>query len=214
MLYFRQMISAIGYCHSFNICHRDLKLENILLNSKMEIKIADFGMAALHQTPGHKLETACGSPHYAAPELLMGRAYRGDLIDIWSIGVVFFALVAGYLPFEHPGHMHGLYIQIESGRYTMPDDISEDAKSLIHRMLQVNPKNRIRISQIWKHPLLKKYDYLDSFGQASYLQNPSPKEYAISLRRQDINKEVLRHLRSMWHMYTEQQIVDALLSNK
>ncbi|EKD14605.1 uncharacterized protein L3040_000129 [Drepanopeziza brunnea f. sp. 'multigermtubi'] len=214
MLYFRQIISALGYCHSFNICHRDLKPENILLNSQMEIKLADFGMAALHQAPGHKLETSCGSPHYAAPELIMGKAYRGDLVDIWAIGVVLYAMLAGYLPFDNPGSITQLMTQIKSGRYEMPEDISEDAKSLIHRMLQVNPKNRIQMSQIWKHPLLKKYDYLDNFGRTAYLQSPSPNDYAISMGHKDINKELLRNLRSMWHMYTEQQIVDALLSDK
>ncbi|PBP27240.1 serine/threonine-protein kinase GIN4 [Diplocarpon rosae] len=217
MLYFRQIISAIGYCHSFNICHRDLKPENILLNSQMDIKIADFGMAALHQAPDHKLNTSCGSPHYAAPELIVGKGYRGDLIDVWSIGVVFFAMIAGYLPFDIPGSttLAPLMDLIKSGKYSMPIDISEEAKSLINRMLQVNPKNRISLSQIWKHPLVRKYDYLDDFSRGAYPMSSNPKDHGIKINgKNGIHKDLLRNLRSMWHMYSEQQLIDALLSDK
>ncbi|OWP00939.1 hypothetical protein B2J93_235 [Marssonina coronariae] len=217
MLYFRQIISAIGYCHSFNICHRDLKPENILLNSQMDIKIADFGMAALHQAPDHKLNTSCGSPHYAAPELILGKGYRGDLIDVWSIGVVFFAMIAGYLPFDIPGSttLAPLMDLIKSGKYSMPVDINEESKSLIHRMLQVNPKNRISLRQIWMHPLVRKYDYLDDFSRGAYPISANPKDHAIKINgKNGIHKDLLRNLRSMWHMYTEQQLIDALLSDK
>src|SRR6187402_891099 len=97
--YFRQILSAVGYCHSFKICHRDLKPENILLTKNLDIKIADFGMAALHQSPDHKLKTSCGSPHYAAPELIKGSTYRGNGVDIWSMGVILYAMLSGELPF-------------------------------------------------------------------------------------------------------------------
>ena len=100
LMFFRQILSAVGYCHSFNICHRDLKPENILLTKDLEIKIADFGMAALHQSPDHKLKTSCGSPHYAAPELIKGFAYRGNQADIWSLGVILYATLSGTLPFD------------------------------------------------------------------------------------------------------------------
>jgi serine/threonine protein kinase len=100
LMFFRQILSAVGYCHSFNICHRDLKPENILLTKDLEIKIADFGMAALHQSPDHRLKTSCGSPHYAAPELIKGNTYRGNQADIWSLGVILYAMLSGILPFD------------------------------------------------------------------------------------------------------------------
>ncbi|KAH6710854.1 hypothetical protein BKA61DRAFT_104529 [Leptodontidium sp. MPI-SDFR-AT-0119] len=217
--YFRQMLSAIGYCHSFKICHRDLKPENILLTKRGEIKIADFGMAALQQAPDHKLKTSCGSPHYAAPELIGGSEYRGDMIDIWSLGVVFYAMLAGRLPFDVEGSsqeaLRPLLRKIRRGQYSMPTEFSEDAKSLIHRILQVNPKDRIRLQQIWKHPLIKKYDYLDNLSRGSYPQSPNLKDCDLTvIRKSDIHKDLLRNLRSMWHMYTEQQLIDALLSDK
>lgn len=217
--YFRQMLSAIGYCHSFKICHRDLKPENILLTKEGEIKIADFGMAALQQAPDHRLKTSCGSPHYAAPELISGSEYRGDMIDIWSLGVVFYAMLAGRLPFDVEGSsqeaLRPLLRKIKKGQYSMPAEFSDDAKSLVHRILQVNPKDRIRLQQVWKHPLIKKYDYLDNLSRGCYPQSPNVKDCDLSvLRRSDIHQDLLRNLRSMWHMYTEQQLIDALLSDK
>lgn len=218
MVYFRQILSAIGYCHSFKICHRDLKPENILMNDRMEIKIADFGMAALHQTPNHKLRTSCGSPHYAAPELVSGSEYRGDLVDIWSIGVVFYAMLAGRLPFDVDGgesqSLTKLLAKIKSGRYAMPSEFSPEAKSLIHRILQVNPRDRIRLHQIWKHPLIRKYDYLDNLGRTCPL-SPTIQICELDIKgKHGIHKDLLRHLRSMWHMYTEEQLIDALMSDK
>ncbi|CZS98706.1 hypothetical protein WAI453_001889 [Rhynchosporium graminicola] len=217
--YFRQMLSAIGYCHSFKICHRDLKCENILMTRRGEIKVADFGMAALKQAPDHKLRTSCGSPHYAAPELISGAAYRGDSVDLWSLGIVFFAMLAGRLPFDIEGSsqdaLRPLLRLIRKGQYSMPAEFSEEAKSLVHRILQVNPKNRIQLQQVWKHPLLKKYDYLDNLSRDSYPQSPNLKDCDLTvIRKSDIHEDLLRNLRSMWHMYTEQQLTDALLSNK
>jgi serine/threonine-protein kinase HSL1 (negative regulator of Swe1 kinase) len=219
MSYFRQILAAVGYCHSLNICHRDLKPENILLTKDGQIKIADFGMAALHQGPNHKLKTSCGSPHYAAPEVVKGGAYRGDKTDIWSIGVILYATLAGRLPFDSDGTgedwISSLLAKIKKGSYTMPSDISPEAADLIWRMLQVNPRERITMSQIWRHAAVRKYDYLDNYGR-SYIQfSPSVKNCGRSvLRRSDIDKELLRHLRSLWHCLTEQQLMDALLSKE
>ncbi|TVY83053.1 Serine/threonine-protein kinase [Lachnellula suecica] len=219
MRYFRQILSAVGYCHSFNICHRDLKPENILLTKSGEIKIADFGMAALHQSPDHKLKTSCGSPHYAAPELIRGSTYRGEKVDIWSLGVILYATLAGRLPFDVEGTgkdwLAPLYAKIRKGTYDMPPEFSGEAQNLIWRILQVNPRDRISLSQIWRHPLLRRYDYLDTLGGGSYPQSPNMKDCGRPvLRRSDINKELLRHLRSMWHKLSEQQLMDALLTEE
>ncbi|TAQ88187.1 hypothetical protein B7494_g3480 [Chlorociboria aeruginascens] len=217
MKYFRQILSAVGYCHSFNICHRDLKPENILLTKEGDIKIADFGMAALHQGPDHKLKTSCGSPHYAAPELIRGSTYRGDKVDIWSMGVVLYATLSGRLPFDvetgvGKDWLTSLLTKIRKGSYEMAPEFSVDAADLIQRILQVNPRDRINLNQIWRHPAVRKYDYLDDFGGGINPQSPSIKDCGRPvLRRSDINKELLRHLRSMWHRLSEQELMEALL---
>ena len=216
MKFFRQMMSAIGFCHSLNICHRDLKPENILMTSSGDIKIADFGMAAIHQAPGWKLKTACGSPHYAAPELIKGEDYRGDKADIWSMGVILFAMLAGRLPFDvedtRDNWIQELLYKIKKGKFEMDAHISAEAKNLIWRMLQVHPRDRISMEQMWKHPLIRRYDYLDDFG-ATYPKSPSMKDYERPVvRRSDIDMELMRHMRSMWHTLSEEQLIKALIS--
>jgi serine/threonine-protein kinase HSL1 (negative regulator of Swe1 kinase) len=214
MTFFRQILSAVGYCHTFNICHRDLKPENILLTKSLTVKIADFGMAALHQTPEHHLQTSCGSPHYAAPEVIKASFYRGDKADIWSLGVILFASLAGYLPFDHES-IPCLLEVIKSGRYNMAPSFSIEAADLIRKMLLVNPRDRLTISQIWKHPLLRKYDYLDKYGGGDNPRSIDLRTCERSLLRgSDIDRELLRHLRSLWHSFEEQQLIDLLLSNE
>lgn len=219
MSYFRQILAAVGYCHSLNICHRDLKPENILLTRDGQIKIADFGMAALHQSPDHKLKTSCGSPHYAAPEVCKGGTYRGDKTDIWSMGVILYATLAGRLPFDSDATgedwMASLLAKIKKGSYTMPADFTAEAADLVWRILQVNPRDRITMSQIWRHSAVRKYDYLDTYGGGYIPLSPNVKDCSRPVvRRSDINKELLRHLRSLWHRLTEQQVMDALLSKE
>ncbi|KAK3819838.1 MAG: SNF1 related protein kinase [Benniella sp.] len=96
---FQQIIVGLAFCHKRKICHRDLKPENLLLDERMNIKIADFGMASLQKT-GSLLETSCGSPHYASPEVVTGLKYDGSSSDIWSCGIILYALLAGHLPFD------------------------------------------------------------------------------------------------------------------
>lgn len=219
MRYFRQILSAIEYCHSFNICHRDLKPENILLTSDGKIKIADFGMAALHQTPNHQLTTSCGSPHYAAPELISGSRYRGNAVDIWSMGVILYATLSGQLPFDVEGisknWLTPLLNKIKKAEYEMLDEFSPEVKSLIRKMLQAAPKDRITLSQIWRHPLLIKYNYLDKLRSKLYPTSLSSGEYRRSLpRKSEINPVIFRHLRSMWHLFSEKKLMAALLSSE
>lgn len=221
LMFFRQILSAVGYCHSFNICHRDLKPENILLTREREIKIADFGMAALHQSPDHKLKTSCGSPHYAAPEVVKGSTYRGNQVDIWSLGVILYACLSGRLPFDVDNDLPRqealptLLKKIQRGKFEMMPEFSEEAKDLIRKMLQVNPNKRITLKDIWRHSLLRKYDYLDTLASTSFPESPSAKNCGRPvLRRSEINKGLLRHLRSMWHGMSEQQLIDALLNEK
>lgn len=214
MYLFRQIMSAIGYCHSLNICHRDLKPENILLTNKNEVKIADFGMAALHQAEDHKLRTSCGSPHYAAPELLKGKHYRGDKVDIWSLGVILFAMLAARLPFDEPD----MKVQTEKtkkGHYEMPEFLSLEAKDLIRRMLNLNPDKRISLKEMWRHPLIHKYDYIDNLGHNGGLPPDVRKGFQyVPLRPGEIDSQLVRQLRSMWHMLSDHDIKMKLVSDE
>jgi serine/threonine-protein kinase HSL1 (negative regulator of Swe1 kinase) len=204
--FFRQIISAISYCHSFNICHRDLKPENILISADLKIKIADFGMAALHQTDTHQLATACGSPHYAAPELLKNRQYRGDKADIWSMGVILFAMLTATLPFDDPD-LRVMMARTKKGQYEMPSYLSPEAEDLIRRMLQVNPDRRITLKEIWRHPLVKKYAYLDNLDDLNSQPPDIRKGFQYSpVPAKDVDSQLVRQLRSMWHMFSENDL--------
>ena len=97
--YFQQIICGVEYLHELGIVHRDLKPENLLLDYQNNLKLVDFGLSNTYKQ-GETLKTACGSPCYAAPEMIEGKSYLGSRVDIWSTGVILFAMVAGYLPFE------------------------------------------------------------------------------------------------------------------
>ncbi|KYB27919.1 Serine/threonine-protein kinase SIK2-like Protein [Tribolium castaneum] len=146
---FWQILSAVEYCHNRNIVHRDLKAENLLLDSNNNIKIADFGFSNYY-TSGGVLSTWCGSPPYAAPEVFEGKKYTGPEIDIWSLGVVLYVLVCGALPFDGCS-LPALRDRVLSGRFRIPYFMSSDCESLIRKMLVLEPNKRYSISQIKKH---------------------------------------------------------------
>ncbi|XP_023854079.1 serine/threonine-protein kinase BRSK2-like isoform X6 [Salvelinus sp. IW2-2015] len=147
--FFRQIISALDFCHSHSICHRDLKPENLLLDEKNNIRIADFGMASL-QVGDSLLETSCGSPHYACPEVIRGEKYDGRRADVWSCGVILFALLVGALPFDHD-NLRQLLEKVKSGVFHMPHFIPPDCQALLKGMIQVNPDKRLTLEAIQKH---------------------------------------------------------------
>ncbi|XP_061911784.1 serine/threonine-protein kinase BRSK1 isoform X3 [Entelurus aequoreus] len=147
--FFRQIISALDFCHSHSICHRDLKPENLLLDEKNNIRIADFGMASL-QVGDSLLETSCGSPHYACPEVIRGEKYDGRRADVWSCGVILFALLVGALPFDHD-NLRQLLEKVKSGVFHMPHFIPPDCQSLLKGMIEVNPEKRLTLETIQKH---------------------------------------------------------------
>jgi len=147
--YFRQIMSGLQYCHSFSIIHRDLKPENILLSGENleTIKIADWGMATL-QMPSSMLQTSCGSPHYASPEIVCGKSYEGPPSDIWSCGVILFALLSGRLPFDDKD-ISILLSKVKRGQYEMASSITNlPARDLIERMLVVDPRTRIKVGTV------------------------------------------------------------------
>ncbi|XP_070263211.1 serine/threonine-protein kinase SIK1 [Myotis yumanensis] len=146
---FWQILSAVEYCHSHHIVHRDLKTENLLLDGNMDIKLADFGFGNFYKL-GEPLSTWCGSPPYAAPEVFEGKEYEGPQLDIWSLGVVLYVLVCGSLPFDGPS-LPALRQRVLEGRFRIPFFMSRDCETLIRRMLVVDPAKRISIAQIRQH---------------------------------------------------------------
>jgi serine/threonine-protein kinase HSL1 (negative regulator of Swe1 kinase) len=219
---FRQVIAAMLYCHRVNIHHRDLKPENILLDREsMKIKIVDFGMAAL-QPRGKQLTTPCGSPHYAAPEVIQTKAYDGAMADTWSCGVILFVMLAGTPPFNYSGdekHLRYLFHDIANANYTMPNHFSIEAKNLISRILVPDPRKRITIEQIWDHPFMHKYDlelgFTDEKVTLQHWVGPLPtiQEWQ-PLDRKTIDREILRYLRTLWHSEKEEHIVKRLTSKE
>ncbi|KAL4890745.1 hypothetical protein BDV59DRAFT_204216 [Aspergillus ambiguus] len=210
---FRQIIAGLGYCHRFNICHRDLKPENILLDGRHNVKLADFGMAAL-QPEGHWLNTSCGSPHYAAPEIIYGRKYRGDKADIWSCGIILYALLTGYLPFDG-GDLANTLRLVKKGEYYMPRELSNEAADLIDRILQKRPDDRITMLEMWSHPLLKKYEKLHQAMASHYIGPPPPLSAqdcgpAVTSRH-DIDLDLLRNLQTLWHDVKPDVLIERLL---
>ncbi|XP_015205831.1 MAP/microtubule affinity-regulating kinase 3a isoform X15 [Lepisosteus oculatus] len=137
---FRQIVSAVQYCHQKHIVHRDLKAENLLLDADMNIKIADFGFSN-EFTLGNKLDTFCGSPPYAAPELFQGKKYDGPEVDVWSLGVILYTLVSGSLPFDGQ-NLKELRERVLRGKYRIPFYMSTDCENLLKRFLVLNPSKR------------------------------------------------------------------------
>ena len=153
LAYFKQIVYGLNYAHAFSIIHRDLKPENILIHSLNPplIKIADWGMAAF-APPALQLETSCGSPHYASPEIVNGEKYEGNATDIWSCGVILYALLTGRLPFDDK-NVRTLLAKVKAGKYDMPAYIHPEAKDLLSRILIVDVTKRMTVSSLffnWK----------------------------------------------------------------
>lgn len=204
--YFQQIITAISYCHRFNIAHRDLKPENLLLDEHMNIKVADFGMAAW-QTDS-LLETACGSPHYAAPEVIRGQAYKGSSADIWSCGVILYALLAGRLPFDDED-VAALLNKVKVGQFEIPDAIDPLAKDLIRKMLEKDVSARITIADIQTHPF-----YTSRVPKALDHNVPDFDGIARSISRTEVDPDILKNLCTLWHGTPEKEIIESLTTAK
>ena len=157
--FFHQLISCIEYLNSLNIVHRDIKPENILLDiKKNNIKLIDFGLSIISN--GHLLKTKCGSPCFVAPEVIQKISYNGLISDIWSIGIVLYFMLTGNVPFES-NNLNDLYTKIISGIFNIPSFLSENAISILKKLLNVDPKNRITISEIKKHPFYLQFKQIN-----------------------------------------------------
>lgn len=155
--YFQQLIDAVDYCHSKGVCHRDLKPENLLLDSQGNLKISDFGLSALPQQTRADglLHTTCGTPNYVAPEVLSNRGYDGAVADVWSCGVIFYVLMAGFLPFDE-SDLVTLYQKINAAEFSCPSWFSPGSKALIRKILEPDPQKRITISGIRRDDWFKR----------------------------------------------------------
>ncbi|XP_019732386.1 maternal embryonic leucine zipper kinase [Hippocampus comes] len=155
-VFFRQIVSAMAYVHSQGYAHRDLKPENLLIDGDHNLKLIDFGLCAKPKGGlGYELMTCCGSPAYAAPELIQGKAYIGSEADVWSMGVLLFALLCGYLPFDDDSCVV-LYRKITRGKYDNPSWLSPGSILLLNQMMQVDPKLRLEVQQLLEHPWVMK----------------------------------------------------------
>ena len=143
--FFHQMCRGLDYCHGNGVVHRDVKLENVLLDAGENVKLIDFGLSAVLAGDGKKLKVHCGSPSYAAPEIVARRAYDGPPVDVWSSGVVLFAMVAGYLPFHaHGGNKQELCAKIQRGAFTVPDAATEDFRAPANNSRHVRAEGALR----------------------------------------------------------------------
>ncbi|CEG67504.1 Putative CAMK/CAMKL protein kinase [Rhizopus microsporus] len=208
--YFQQIIIGLDYCHRHLICHRDLKPENLLLDRDKNIKIADFGMASLQPT-GSLLETSCGSPHYASPEIVNGVPYDGSASDIWSCGIILYALLSGHLPFDDD-NIRQLLNKVKMGKYKIPDHVSDEAKDLIQRILVINPSKRLTMKQVQSHPWFT----ADPPPNPTTLPDPPT---AAEIGRpvshvSEIDDRILETLKVLWAELSTDKIVEALLNSE
>ncbi|XP_029979769.1 serine/threonine-protein kinase BRSK2-like isoform X4 [Sphaeramia orbicularis] len=204
--FFRQIISALDFCHSHSICHRDLKPENLLLDEKNNIRIADFGMASL-QVGDSLLETSCGSPHYACPEVIRGEKYDGRKADAWSCGVILFALLVGALPFDDD-NLRNLLEKVKLGVFHMPHFIPPDCQNLLRGMIEVDATKRLTLEQIQKHTW-----YLAGKNEPEPEQ-PVPRKVAIRTlaAAEEIDPDVLESMHSLGCFRDKDKLTKDLLS--
>ena len=206
--FYYQIIEGIEYIHSKGIAHRDLKPENLLLDKDKKIKIIDFGLSNYFDGV-QKLETPCGSPCYASPEMVGGNKYNGFFIDVWATGIILFAMLCGYLPFEDDNN-DILFKQILKAKIDYPSHLSDLSKDLLKKIIEINPEKRIKIEEIKKHPfyLLGKKIYNKKFKKSKYNSRVnSTKELNIELNNhmetQDSDEKDKRKRKRQENLFSE-----------
>jgi len=173
----KQVLEALAYLHSLGVAHRDLKPENLLFDPYSRLKISDFGLSRFVASNG-LVNTPCGSPCYASPECVSGLPYDGRKSDMWSLGVILYAMVTGNLPWTKR-NQEALFKQIRNGEYTIPSYLSSECSDLIKSLMCIDPNKRLSASEALQHPFLSNAN--DKFG----IQNPK-KLQIISLKKVDM----------------------------
>ncbi|XP_071779359.2 maternal embryonic leucine zipper kinase [Centroberyx gerrardi] len=213
-MFFRQIVSALAYVHSQGYAHRDLKPENLLIDEDQNLKLIDFGLCAKPKGGlGYELMTCCGSPAYAAPELIQGKTYIGSEADVWSMGVLLFALLCGYLPFDDDNCMV-LYRKITRGKFDNPRWLSPASVLLLNHMMQVEPKRRLTVRQLLDHPWVMK-DYSSpvewhSKQPLGHIDEDCITEMAVNMKR---SRESTTQLVKEWR-YDQTTVTYLLLLSK
>ena len=204
--FYQQIISGIEYLHKIKYVHRDIKPENLLINEETkELKIVDFGLSNIYTNPNkHLLSSACGSPSYAAPEMLNGEKYKAPPVDIWSSGIVLYAMICGYLPFEDDDN-DALYDKICKGKFVIPNHVSEKARDLLNKVLVTDPKKRLTIYQIKHHPWFSLYN---NKGKLMISEGLILNRYVVP-----IDEEVVSFMNKNFSV-KEEKIRISILSNK
>lgn len=185
---FRQILSAVNYCHKKRVIHRDLKAENLLLDANLDIKIADFGFSNYYD-PESKLDTFCGSPPYAAPELFQGRRYTGPEVDIWSLGVILYVLTTGCLPFDGK-NLQEMRESVCRGKYRIPFYLSDSCEKLLRKFLIRDPYKRASLDMLLD----------DIWINDSYPDSPLTGDISLDVVEDD---SIIRTLESKFHIDRE-----------
>ncbi|KAK6533253.1 hypothetical protein TWF694_002207 [Orbilia ellipsospora] len=213
---FRQFMEGLSHLHRISVYHRDLKHENIMVDHRGNLKIGDFGMAAL-QPYGKQFVSACGSPNYAAPEVIRNLPYNGSDADIWSAGIILYGLLTHQLPFDDPD-TSVILSRIVRAEYHIPQFLSSEAAELIDSMLEVDPTKRIKLDQILVHPFILKHWEPDLLK----LQIPEypPHEGMIAclfgnesiIHQLDMN--IISKVRALWMNQSEEILSEIILSGR
>ncbi|BGP18644.1 serine/threonine-protein kinase gin4 [Rhodosporidiobolus nylandii] len=196
--FYTQLISALQHLARFSLSHRDVKFENLLLveardgSGSYDLKLSDMGMATF-QPEGDMLKTSCGSPHYAAPEVIRGTPYHGSLADVWSSGVVLYAMFARRLPFDDE-HIPTLLEKIKSEGYEMHESIGGAARDLVRRCLEKDTARRIALDDVTKHPYLRPLPHVAPPLSLEAIYPPRPVQDSFPLEAGDLDELVLESL--------------------
>ena len=208
-IFFQQLISGIEYLHKIKYVHRDIKPENLLINeNSKQLTIIDFGLSNIYSNSKKEilLSSACGSPSYAAPEMLNGEKYKGPPVDIWSCGIVLYAMLCGYLPFDDENNDNDkLYDKICKGKFIIPNHVSEKARDLLNKILVTDPKKRLNIFQIKSHPWFSIYN---NKGKLMISDGLILSKYVIP-----IDEEIINSMSKEYDI-NEEKIRISILSNK
>jgi serine/threonine protein kinase len=181
---FKQILYGLGHCHCRSVLHRDIKLDNVLLDNEKGIKLCDFGVSKIikkHQF----IREQCGTPAYIAPEIIADEGYEGFFADLWSLGVVLYAMLCGTVPFKAP-NMKELHVLIKQGDYKFPVEISAESKDLIKKLLLLKPEDRLSIPEILAHPWVKEEEDEEDESEADETDLVT----GVSMSRNDLSSSV------------------------